>query len=215
MFPIPGMAALPYPPINNERTTTMAIKLIANYSKRLGLPGYSSHQFEVSIETEITHTSELAAETERLYGSLQAAVDAQIQQVGFVPDEHYGSQHAQKPVPGASCSQTTSTSSVRQTPPVGAPESSIATVPTWKCSEKQQSLILELAEKAGLDDTALNELASRRFNKVVAMLNRMEASGLIDELMNRSGSSSKRSASGRNNYTRRPATTYAGNSNPY
>lgn len=34
----------------------MAIKLIANYSKRLGLPGYSSHQFEVSIETEISNT---------------------------------------------------------------------------------------------------------------------------------------------------------------
>lgn len=47
------------------------------------------------------------------------------------------------------------------------------------------------------------------------MLNRMEASGLIDELMNRSGATSKRSVSGRNNYTRRPATTYAGNSNPY
>lgn len=39
MVPSRGMAALPYPPINNERTTTMAIKLIANYSKRLGLPG--------------------------------------------------------------------------------------------------------------------------------------------------------------------------------
>lgn len=104
---------------------------------------------------------------------------------------------------------------MKQTPPVGAPESSIATVPAWKCSEKQQSLILELAGKVGLDDTALNELATRRFNKSVAMLNRMESSGLIDELMNRSGSSSKRSASGRNNYTRRPATAYAGNSNPY
>lgn len=193
----------------------MAIKLIANYSKRLGLPGYSSHQFEVSIETEIAHTSELASETERLYGSLQAAVDAQIQQVGFVPDEYYGSQPTQKPVPGASCSQMISTSSVRQTPPAGAPETSVATVPAWKCSEKQQSLILELAGEAGLGDSALNELATRRFNKSVTMLNRMEASGLIDELMNRSGSSSKCSTSGRNNYTRRPATTYAGNSNPY
>ena len=209
------MAALPYPPINNERTTIMAIKLIANYSKRLGLPGYSSHQFEVSIETEITHTSELAAETERLYGSLQAVVDARIQQVGFVPDEHYGTQVAQTSVPGAFRSQTASTSSVRQTPPASVPESSAETVPAWKCSEKQQSLILELAGKTGQNDSALNELSTRRFNKVVAMLNRMEASGLIDELMNRSGATSKRSASGRNNYTRRPATTYAGNSNPY
>jgi hypothetical protein len=31
----------------------MAVKLIANYAKRLGLPGYSSHQFSVSIETEL------------------------------------------------------------------------------------------------------------------------------------------------------------------
>lgn len=211
MLTIPGMAAFLYSPINKERTTIMAIKLIANYSKRLGLPGYSSHQFEVSIETEISNTSELPFETERLYGSLQAAVDAQIQQVGFVPDEYYGTKATQKPVPGDSCSA----SSVRQTPPASVPESSVETVPTWKCSEKQQSLILELAGKSGLDDSALNELATRRFNKSVAMLNRMEASGLIDELMNRSGSSSKRSASGRNNYTRRPATTYAGNSNPY
>lgn len=193
----------------------MAIKLIANYSKRLGLPGYSSHQFEVSIETEIGNTSELSFETERLYSSLQAAVDAQIQQVGFVPDEHYGARATQRPVPGAFGSQTTSTSSVKQTPPASVPENSIATVPAWRCSEKQQSLILELAGNSGLHDSALDELASRRFNKVVAMLNRMEASGLIDELMNRSGSSSKRSTSGRNNYTRRPATAYAGNSNTY
>ena len=38
----------------------MAVKLIANYAKRLGLPGYSSHQFSVSVETEL-HDS-LAAE---------------------------------------------------------------------------------------------------------------------------------------------------------
>lgn len=209
------MAVLLYSPINKERTTIMAIKLIANYSKRLGLPGYSSYQFEVSIETEISNTSELPFETERLYSSLQGAVDAQIQQVGFVPDDHYGTQPTPTPVPGAFSSQATSSSSVRQTPPASVLESCIATIPAWKCSEKQQSLILELAGKVGLDDSALNELSARRFNKSVAMLNRMEASGLIDELMNRSGSSSKRSASGRNNYTRRSTVTYAGNSNPY
>ena len=84
MFPIPGMVALPYPPINNERTTIMAIKLIANYSKRLGLPGYSSHQFEVSIETEIGNTSELDFAAERLYSSLQSAVDTQIRRLLWI-----------------------------------------------------------------------------------------------------------------------------------
>ncbi len=68
----------------------MAIKLIANYSKRLGLPGYSSHQFEVSIETEISNPADVQAESERIYHNLQRAADAQIQQVGFVPDEQYG-----------------------------------------------------------------------------------------------------------------------------
>ena len=40
----------------------MALKLIANYSKRLGLPGYSSHQYSVCVETEISNISEVAAE---------------------------------------------------------------------------------------------------------------------------------------------------------
>ena len=31
----------------------MAIKLSAAYSKKLGLPGFSSHSFTVSIETEL------------------------------------------------------------------------------------------------------------------------------------------------------------------
>jgi hypothetical protein len=36
----------------------MAVKLIANYAKKLGLPGYSSHQFSISVETELTQVDE-------------------------------------------------------------------------------------------------------------------------------------------------------------
>ena len=32
----------------------MAIHLEANYSKKLGLPGYSSHQYSVTVKTEVT-----------------------------------------------------------------------------------------------------------------------------------------------------------------
>ena len=56
----------------------MAIKLIANYSKRLGLPGYSSHQFSVSVETELVTTDDVAGESRRLYELLQSNVDEQI-----------------------------------------------------------------------------------------------------------------------------------------
>ena len=54
-------------PTNNQPHNIMAIKLIANYCKRLGLPGYSSHQFSVSVETELVTTDDVAAESERLY----------------------------------------------------------------------------------------------------------------------------------------------------
>ena len=56
----------------------MAVKLIANYSKRLGLPGYSSHQFSVAVETEISNVADAAGESERLYQLLQQSVDSQI-----------------------------------------------------------------------------------------------------------------------------------------
>lgn len=60
----------------------MAIKLISNYAKRLGLPGYSSHQFSVSLESELTDLSQVQAEVARLYELLQDPVDREIQQSG-------------------------------------------------------------------------------------------------------------------------------------
>ena len=68
----------------------MAIKLVANYAKRLGLPGYSSHQFSVCVETELHDVTDIAGESQRLYATLQTAVDAQIQTTGFVPPDGYG-----------------------------------------------------------------------------------------------------------------------------
>ena len=68
----------------------MALKLIANYSKRLGLPGYSSHQFSVCVETEILSIDDVAGESTGLYQKLQQSVDEEIQQTGFVPPDGYG-----------------------------------------------------------------------------------------------------------------------------
>ena len=44
----------------------MAIKFNATYSKKLGLPGLSSHQFSVSVETELVTTDDIPAESQRL-----------------------------------------------------------------------------------------------------------------------------------------------------
>ena len=58
------------------------ITLEGNYSKKIGLPGYSSHQFSVTLRTEIADLSKAHDESARLYKELQHAVDTSIQQVG-------------------------------------------------------------------------------------------------------------------------------------
>ena len=57
----------------------------------------------------------------------------------------------------------------------------------WGCSAKQKALILDLVEQHKLDKNAVEQLAQDRFGKMVKALNRLEASGLIDELITQTG----------------------------
>src|ERR1041384_4202851 len=63
----------------------MPLILEANYSKKIGLHGYSSHQFMVTLRTEISDLNSVQAESDRLYGLLQTAVDTSLQKVGYLP----------------------------------------------------------------------------------------------------------------------------------
>ena len=171
----------------------MAVKLIANYSKRLGLPGYSSHQFSVSVETELVTTDDVAAESQRLYELLQSNVDGQIQTTGFVPPADYGMDEPDN-TPGSNGHNGTNGSG-----PLNGGR--------WKCSDKQRDLILKLVDEHKLDKQEVEELALERFGKGVRALGKLEASGLIDELLDAHG--------GRNGGSdRRPRrNAYAGNEN--
>jgi hypothetical protein len=146
----------------------MALKLIANYSKRLGLPGYSSHQFSVSCETEITNVEDVAVESSRLYQTLQAAVDEQIQSTGFVPGTDYGTN-------GHEASHPTNGHRTN-----GNGEA-------WKCSDKQRELILKLIAEHHLDKSAVEDLSRDMFSVGVKQLNKLQASGLIDHLIEEHG----------------------------
>lgn len=150
----------------------MAIKLVANYSKRLGLPGYSSHQFSVSIETELVTTDDVAAESQRIYELLQTSVDEQIQHTGFIPPTDYGMDGSSPPTSAPSSANS------RQSNPGQA---------RWKCSDKQRDLIENLVAEHNLDKTQVESLAIDRFGKGVRLLNKVEASGLIDELIDTYG----------------------------
>lgn len=158
----------------------MAIKLIANYSKRLGLPGFSSHQFSVSVETELVATDDIPGESERLYQLLQHNVDEQILATGFVPPADYGMEGSPRPVNGR--------------PPVnGHAANGWQRGPAWKCSDKQRDLILKIVDEHRLDKAHIEALANERFGKGVKSLNKIEASGLIDELLETYGAPQQQS----------------------
>jgi hypothetical protein len=173
----------------------MAIKLIANYSKRLGLPGYSSHQFSVSVETELVTTDDVAAESERLYQRLQTTVDEQMLHTGFVPPSTYGMDPPAESNPHAQPANVTQVANWQRGP-------------AWKCSDKQKDLILKLVEEHQLDKADIEALANERFGKGVRMLNKVEASGLIDEMLDTYGGSNRQGNHGGSN--RRNGSAYNG-----
>src|SRR5947209_1139517 len=62
----------------------MAIQIEVNYSKKLGLPGYSSHQYSVTIRTELADLTQLSEQSEKIHGLLQSSVDREIRKTGYV-----------------------------------------------------------------------------------------------------------------------------------
>lgn len=131
----------------------MPIILEANYSKKIGLPGYSSHQYSITLRTEISDLTQVSTESQRLYGLLQGCVDRDIQHTGFLPvngEAHHGAKNGSR---------------------------------DWACSPKQRDLILKIIEDNRLDKSDVEALAQERFGKGVKALNKMEASGIIEELL--------------------------------
>ena len=165
---------------NQKEKTTMALKLIANYSKRLGLPGYSSHQFSVCVETEISNIDDVAGESSRLYDTLQKSVDEEIQNTGFVPDQGYGiSEQAPAKV---------SRSSIPPTNGMGDTGSNgHSNGAGWHCSDKQRDLILNLVGQHGLEKQDIENLSHEMFGAAVKGLNKLQASGLIDRILEEHG----------------------------
>ena len=149
----------------------MAIILEAAYSKKLGLPNYSSHSFVVSIRTELSDLTQVEEESARLYHLLQHSVDNEIQQVGYLPDAtSYGmNDHHEK----ACVRGDHSPADEYQQP--GAD--------TWTCSDKQREFVLKLIAEHHLDKRDVEALAKEMFGAPVKTLNRLQASGLIDRLL--------------------------------
>jgi hypothetical protein len=161
----------------------MALIVTTDYSKKLGLPGFSSHQFSVSIQTELTDLDRVPGEVARLYQLLQQAVDREIQQTGFVPADGYGETQRSLPAPNGhnrngsnGHSNGNGSTPRRGTAPVNGNGS-------WQCSDKQRRLLTDLSRELDLSEEDLDERAMRLFQRPARQLNKLSASGLITDLL--------------------------------
>ncbi len=152
----------------------MSVFLEANYAKKIGLPGYSSHQYAVTLRIELGDLTQLEKTNAELFARLQTAVDSQIVNAGHLPGET-----TRAP------STTTSAPANRLPAPVPVPATSAPAVggDNWACSEKQRGLIQKIISENQLDPGSIETLAQERFRTGLRFLNRLQASSLIDELI--------------------------------
>jgi hypothetical protein len=135
----------------------MPIIIKSSYTKKLGLPGYSSHSYSLTVETELNDISQLDRQSAQLYATLQSSVDRELQETGFCPEGN-----------GSATHRTTN----------GHPSGEV-----WACSEKQRDLILKIVDEHKLDKQEIESLAKDRFNLPVKSLNKLQASGMIEGLL--------------------------------
>jgi hypothetical protein len=153
----------------------MALTIEANYSKKVGLPGYSSHQFSLSLKAEITDLNQVPAEAGRLYRLLQDGVDSSIREIGWLPASNNGNSNGNGHgnVHGSNGHRTNGNG-------IGNGNGD-----HWECTPKQRDLILKIVDEQQLDKNAIEQLAQDRYGKGVRKLNKLEASALIEELFER------------------------------
>ena len=149
------------------------IVLEANYSKKLGLPGYSSHQYSLTVRKEVSDISQVENESRQLFATLQSNVDRDIQNTGFLPGANgNGNGNGNRNAGNGNGNNN---------------GNGHRSEDRWNCSEKQRNLILKIVDESKLDKAEVEKLAQDRFGKSVKALNKLEASGLIEELIERTG----------------------------
>lgn len=165
------------------------IKMTGIYAKRLGLANFSSHQFSVSVETELTDSGDIQGEATRIYRLLQDAVDREIQDTGFVPGDEYGLNDN-----GSRQPQVNGNHNGQHRLNGGNGHNgngSNGHSDRWSCSDKQKVFIEKLITENDLARDTVEQTALDRFGIGVRQLNKLQASGLIGELLESVGKNGK------------------------
>ena len=165
----------------------MSIQIEATYSKKLGLPNFSSHSFMISVRAEVSSLRRLETESARLYRVLQTSVDTEIQEAGFLPDAtKYGM------LVDGKAGQNGGARTGARTPTVPVPATDAS-----RSSEKQKTLIAKVAQEQKFTTEDLDGIAQRLFKLPLKQLDRKQTSGFITELLLIAGPPRFRKVSGR------------------
>jgi hypothetical protein len=149
----------------------MAVILSMTYSKKLGLPNFSSHSCSVSLTVEIQDPSQAAQESSKLYSLLQTAVDHEIEHVGYMPD---ASTYGMKPSQNGNGTQPHSNGHQ----PNGE---------AWSCTDGQKAFLKRIIHDHNLNKDEVEQMAQDLFGIGVKALNKMQMSQLIDDLLEKTG----------------------------
>jgi hypothetical protein len=163
------------------------IEIQTTYSKKLGLPNFSSHSFSVTVRAEISSLRRLEIESARLYRLLQTSVDKEVQEVGFLPDAtKYGM------LANGNAGQNGDSGNGHRTSAASVPATDAS-----HSSEKQKTLIAKVAKEQKFTDEDLEGIAQRLFKLPLEQLDRKKTSRFITELLTIAGPPRFRSASRR------------------
>jgi hypothetical protein len=183
----------------------MPVILQMTYMKKLGLPNFSSHSCAVSLSVEIPDVSVAAQRTGELYALLQTAVDGEIQHVGFMPDATtYGMNNGAH----SNGHQTNGYQPRNGNGSNGngnhrAAASASNNGDRWNMTDGQKGLILRVINENQLNKQDVEDQAHQLFGLGVKDLDKMQASQLIEELLEKVG----KKPTGQRRWSRQPART--------
>ena len=150
----------------------MAVLLDITYSKKLGLPNYSSHSLGIGLKAEVANLDEVRGEVEKAYSLLQQSVDSQIVHSGFVSNEdkgENGTDQVQK-------TQVKVNGNVCKTDP-----------DKWNCTVRQRGLIVSVIERNGLDFRVVDDLSQELHGRPMSDLGKSQVSEVIGQVLDRWG----------------------------
>jgi hypothetical protein len=142
----------------------MAILLQFDYNKKLGLPGFSSHSFGISMKAEVADVETIGEEAAKAYSILQQSVDSQIASPGLIPSEN------------RKAKQIRSKGDKEKTNP-----------DKWNCSVRQRGLLMTILERNDLDPEVVDDLANDLCGRPMSHLGKSQVSEVIGQVLDRWG----------------------------